>query len=185
MGATTPGNPFWNKTYAQASGFGPNMNLGDVIRVPTTGSTKTATSVSPPSVGQIGGSIMLCYNDSGGTLAFGQVVARKVDETKAHIRKAPTSLHPAGVAGLVIAPDGIPTGYYGWIAVDGLWNALVGVGNCTKDLGAIVDGTTAGAATNAAAVTGAAFGFWRETDTSGNTALLELLPRPGASSAKD
>lgn len=185
MGATTPGNPFYSATYLGTSGLGPNMVLGMVKRVYPTGSTKTGTGVSPPSVGQIGGAVMLCYNDSGDTLAFGQVVARKVDETKAHIRKAPTSLNPAGVAGIVVAPSGIPDGYYGWIAVDGLWNALVGAGNCTKDLGAIVDGTTAGAATNAAAVTGMSFGFWRETDTSGNTALLELLPRPGSSAASD
>lgn len=184
MAATTPGNPFYSATYLATSGLGPNMVLGMVRQVHPTGSTRTDTDVAPPSVGQIGGAVMLVLNDSGGTLAQGQVVCPKVDETKAHVRKAPTSFHPGGVTGVVVAPSGIANGYYGWVAVDGLWKVLVGTGNATKDLGAIVDGTTAGTATDAAATTGACFGLWRETATSTNLALCTILPRPGSLSAQ-
>ncbi len=184
MGATTPGNPFWSTTYLGTSPLGPNMVLGMVRKVLPTGSTKTGTGVAPPSVGQIGGSVMLCYNDSGGTLVRGQVVSRKVDETKAHIRAAPANGNAALVSGLVIAPDGIPNGYYGWVAVDGLWYVRAGTGGITKDNGLIVS-ADAGEATNAAAGTGDTFAAARETVSADAVALCELLPRPGASSAQE
>jgi len=181
MGATTPANPFYNKTYLGTSGLGPNMLLGMVRKVNATGSTKTSTSAAPPSVGQIGGAVMLCYNDSGGTLVRGQVVSRKVDETKAHIRACPANSNAALVSGVVVAPDGIANGYYGWVAVDGLWYVRAGTGGFTKDNGLIVS-ADAGEATDAAAATGATFAVARETTAENSVGLCEILPRPGVMS---
>lgn len=184
MGATAGATPLYDETYAfdtsLGNTLGPGLSLGCVRKVIPVKSTRSDGSVYPPSANQIGGTIMLAYNDSGGTLVQGQVVTLKVDETKVYIRKAPVSTSPAGVAGVVVAPDGIPTGYLGWIAVDGIWKVLAGTGGITKDTALTVDGTTAGTATDVAGATGMAFAYARETKTATNLALCHILPRPGS-----
>lgn len=176
-------NPTASPDYSTtATTLGPGEHLGMVRKVQSSPIAKTAAGHYPPTQNGTGGSVMLVFNDSGGALAQGTLVAWKVDATNGRVRKIGTSEHPHVVCGVVIATS-LDNNEYGWIGVDGCWQVLAGTGGVTKDKAVIVDATTAGTATDVAAATGAAFGVARETKASTNLFLCQLMPRSGATAA--
>ena len=122
--------------------------------------------------------VIFVKNPSGGTLARGTLLVRDTgEEPRGYgVKAAPTSQHPATVVGVVpenlvdengAAVTAVADGAYFYAVRKGNVKVLTDASGATIDLGLIVDGSTAGNGTSAAAVTGAACGYWLATGSAG------------------
>lgn len=151
------------------------MSVGQVALAPS----DYPASVLDPS-GQDLYEVILCKNTSGGTLARGILLVRDTGEEPLGygVKAAPVNQHPATVVGVVpenlVDEDGaavtaVADGDYFFAVRKGNVKVLTDASGATIDLGLIVDNDTAGNGKSAAAVTGAACGYWLAT---GSAALV-------------
>lgn len=151
------------------------MSVGQVALAPS----DYPASVLDPS-GQDLYEVILCKNTSGDTLARGILLVRDTGEEPLGygVKAAPVNQHPATVVGVVpenlVDEDGaavtaVADGDYFFAVRKGNVKVLTDASGATIDLGLIVDNDTAGNGKSAAAVTGAACGYWLAT---GSAALV-------------
>ena len=95
------------------------------------------------------------YNDSGSEIAANIAVMRKDDTSTYNVLIAAVSISPQRIVG--ISQHAIANGSYGFVLKRGL-GTVTADATVTADLGMIMDGSTAGNVTHAAAVTNAGIG---------------------------
>ena len=95
------------------------------------------------------------YNDSGSDIAANIVVMRKAATSTYNVLIAAVSISPQRIVG--ISQHAIANGSYGFVLKRGL-GTVTADATVTADLGMIMDGSTAGNVTHAAAVTNAGIG---------------------------
>ena len=95
------------------------------------------------------------YNDSGSEIAANMVVMRKAATSTYNVLLATASISPQRIVG--ISQHAIANGSYGFILKRGL-GTVTADASVTADVGMIVDGSTAGNVTHAAAVTDVGIG---------------------------
>ena len=151
------------------------MSVGQVALAPS----DYPASVLDPS-GQDLYEVILCKNTSGTTIAKGALIVRDTGEEPLGygVKAAPVNQHPATVVGVVpenlVDEDGaavsaVADGDYFFAVRKGNVKVLTDASGATIDLGLIVDNDTVGNGKSAAAVTGAACGYWLAT---GSAALV-------------
>jgi hypothetical protein len=104
--------------------------------------------------------------------AIGTVVGRLSGATTTQGILSAASVHPDGVIG--VAQHVIASGSYGFILRKGQGLVLADTGGLTANLGIIPGNAVTGRADDAAAVTGAAFGFCIVAATATNTATCQI-----------
>lgn len=151
------------------------MSVGQIALAP---SDYPATVLDPS--GQDLCEVILCKNTSGGTLAKGILLVRdSAEEPLGYgVKAAPVNQHPATVVGVVpenlvdesgAAVTAVADNDYFFAIRKGNVKVLTDASGATIDLGLIVDNDTVGYGKSAAAVTGAACGYWLAT---GSAALV-------------